>query len=634
MSPLLTAAAAEPGAGPGGSAYASWDTLVGGLVLLALLAVVLLVVGPSGTHASGPVRTLLRAPNALARLTGLPPWAAVTVAISAAGLVVAGMGFSSDVAYHVAFGRDTELFTPPHTAIVVGLFLIAAGAWAGLAVATVQQVDAPLRVGRLRVPWSLLPLGVLGVAALIGFPVDEAWHRAYGVDVTMWSPPHLIMILGAAFTPLALWLVLADAGVRPGDSTRARALHVIAALLVLQGLTAPMGEFSFGVPQFQQLYHPVMICLVAGVGLTLMRAVLGRGWMLGVVGLTFLLDRAGLLDGDGPIETRAVATFLGAAVAVEVVARVWGTERRARFAVLSGLGIATLGLGVEWWWNQGAHQPWTSALLPDAFVVGLPAALGGAVIGVAIATVVLGPTAREAWPSRPLLAAAGAAVVAALLLPLPRQVGEVAADIALEETTPGRVLVEARLDPPDAALGARWFVVSSWQHGGRESARMLHRGDGRYVAEHDVAVDGWAKSLLRLHRGAEMMTVPIRLPADPGIGEPEIPAEDRVASFEDERRYLLRETVEGPAGLAVGVKGLFVVLLAGWAGAFAVAGRRIAVRSASDDDPRRVLTGPGGALAGAGGALAGAAPEGTPAGPAVDGRAPPRTRHGRSASHH
>ena len=40
-------------------------------------------------------------------------------------------------------------------------------------------------------------------AAMIGFPVDELCHRAYGVDVTMWSPPHLIMILAASFTGLA-----------------------------------------------------------------------------------------------------------------------------------------------------------------------------------------------------------------------------------------------------------------------------------------------------------------------------------------------------------------------------------------------------------------------------------------------
>jgi hypothetical protein len=171
---------------------------------------------------------------------------------------------------------------------------------------------------------------------------------------------------------------------------------------------------------------------------------------------------------------------------------------------------------------------------------------------------------------------AGAAVAVSLLIPLPRQVGEVVADVTLEETGPGRVLVEARLDPPDAAEGARWFTVGSWQHGGRETARMVRVGDGVYRATDDVAVDGWAKSLLRLHRGAEMMTVPIRLPADPEIGEPEIPAVDRTVAFEDETRYLLRETTDGPMGLAIAVRLLFVALVAAWVWAFALASSRVA----------------------------------------------------------
>lgn len=577
--PLL-AAVTTPTRAPGGSAYASWETLVGGLALVALLGLTALLLGRSSDHRSPVVRTLLRAPEALSRLTGLPDWAAIATSISTVGLVIAGMGFSSDVAYHVAFGRDTVLFTPPHTAIFIGLTLIAAGAAAGVAVATAQRVDTALRPNGLRMPWSMLPLGMLGLAAVLGFPIDELWHQAYGVDVTMWSPPHLIMILGAAFTGPALWLVLADAGVRPTGSRRGRALHVIAAMLTFQGLIAPGGEFSFGVPQFQQLYHPVLIALAGTAALVLVRLVLGRGWALGLATVTFLLGSAEGLGGDLPVETRPIATFLGIALAVEVVGWLAGTHRRLRFALLAGLGAGTFGLAVEWLYNQQAHQPWTTALLPDAFVVGVPAAVAAAVIATAVARALGGPPGTDAAagpgvPS-PALALAGAVALLALLAPLPRQVGEVVADVGLEETAPGRVLVTVELDPPDAAEGARWFMVSSWQHGGRESAPMRRVGDGVYRAESDVGADGWAKSLLRLHRGTEMMTVPVRLPADPEIGEPEIPATDRTAAFEPETRYLLRETSDGPAWPERGVRGLFVLLVAAWVAAFCVAGSRIA----------------------------------------------------------
>src|SRR5438034_419871 len=82
---------------------------------------------------------------------------------------VAGIGFYNDVAWHVGRGRDKEMFTAPHTMIIVGLGLIALAAGFGIVAATVQRVDTQLRVGALRVPWSALPLGLLGMCALAGF---------------------------------------------------------------------------------------------------------------------------------------------------------------------------------------------------------------------------------------------------------------------------------------------------------------------------------------------------------------------------------------------------------------------------------------------------------------------------------
>src|SRR3954466_2493843 len=64
-------------------------------------------------------RLLLRPANRLERLTGIPGWASATVGIGLYGLLIAGAGFYSDVSWHIALGRDKELFTPPHTEIVL-----------------------------------------------------------------------------------------------------------------------------------------------------------------------------------------------------------------------------------------------------------------------------------------------------------------------------------------------------------------------------------------------------------------------------------------------------------------------------------------------------------------------------------
>ncbi|MBA2626298.1 MAG: hypothetical protein H0U89_11945, partial [Acidimicrobiia bacterium] len=507
----------------GGSALASWTPLWVQLGLLGAAVTGLVVTGRSDDP-NPLLRGLRRIPNALERLTGVSGWAAATIGTSLFGLLVAGQGFYSDVSWHIALGRDDEVLTAPHTAIVVGLVLIAWAGGAGVLFATLDRVDTRLRWGGLRIPWSAGLLGLLGLSAVAGFPLDELWHQTYGVDVTMWSPTHMLMILGAAFSGAASWLVLAEAGVPVSGRRWWRGLHVVAAWLTLQGLTAPLGEFAFGVPQFNQLFHPLIICMAAGLAVVAMRLVLGRGWAFGIVFVSFLLDQSNLLAGgnDGPVRTRAAAIYLVSAAVVEVVALLLGTERRPRFALVSGLGIGTIGLAGEWAWNANAYQPWRAALLPEALVLGLVVAVAAAILGVAYGNALGGrPGPRSPGP---VLLGAAAVLVAALAWPMPRSVGEVTAAMRVEPSGRGAVDVEVDVTPADAGDGARWFQASSWQGGELALAEMEEVAPGRWASSEPVPIGGSHKSLLRLHRGGEMMAVPVFLPDDPEIGEPEIPA--------------------------------------------------------------------------------------------------------------
>jgi hypothetical protein len=572
-STALAGAVAADTAGPRGSALADWEPLYGFLGVFALLLVVLFVRGKR-TGRTG----LLRIPAVLEDRTGVPGWACTALLFNIYGLAVAGYGFYTDVAWHVALGRDDDLFTAPHTAILVGLVMIAVAPMAGVAVATVDRAPTSLRPLHLRVPWSLVPLAVLGLAALIGFPVDELWHGEYGVDVTMWSPPHLIMILAASLSGLASWMILADAGVRPTDGRWARGLHVVAAALTLQGLSSVQGEFSFGVPQWQQLYHPVLVCLAAGVVLVMIRLVHGPGWALGIAAAIFLFQAGDLLGGGEPIETRAGAVYVGSALVVEIVARIAGTGDRLRLALLSGVGVSTLGLATEWWWNQGAHQPWNAALLPEAVLVGTLAGVSGALVGTGLAGAISHDRGRRRVPA-PLLALAVLGVLVALAIPAPRQVGDVTADVSLEWVDADRAIVDVVLEPADAAVGARWFTVGSWQWGDRQIVHMQQVGPGAYTSGDALVMTGRAKALLRLHRGAEMMAVAVRLPADPDYDLPEVPAEDRTTPFVAEQRYLQREAAAPGGWLATAVHALVVVLAAAWLAAVSMAAARIGRRS-------------------------------------------------------
>ena len=108
----------------GTGALASWAPLEIMLGGFAVVVITLIVLGRAGNQHSRVGAGLQRVPNGLERVTGIPGWAAAAVGTSMFGLVVAGQGFYADVAWHVAYGRDKTLFTPPHTrGRLLGLFL-------------------------------------------------------------------------------------------------------------------------------------------------------------------------------------------------------------------------------------------------------------------------------------------------------------------------------------------------------------------------------------------------------------------------------------------------------------------------------------------------------------------------------
>jgi hypothetical protein len=620
MTPPSTAlAVVNIRANPQLSRLASWWPLLGLLAAYALAVAALAAFGEPGDAPSRLGRFLQRVPRSLERLTGIPGWAAATVATSLFGLLLAGVGFYNDVAWHIYLGRDKNLFTAPHTMIVAGLAFITGAAAIGIMFASLDRVKTTIRGEWLRIPWSTVPLGVLGCTALAGFPLDDRWHAFYGIDVTMWSPTHLIMIMGAALSPLAAWLVLAEAGVRPSDGPWARGVHTLTGMLVLAGLTAPLGEFAFGVPQYSQLYHPALIALAAGLALVAARLVLGRFGAL-IVAVSSLVFGVGTFVQPRPgahlVAQRAPALYLASAVAVELAALALGTRRRLRFAVVAGAGVATVGLAGEWAWNMHAHQPWHGPLAVPALLLSLLIAPAAAVVGAAYAAAVRAPSAQRiqaptgaggagtagaATRTRvPALAvvAAFVGITVGLTIPLPRRVVPVTANVHLLPAASAgplfgsEAIVQVNLQPANAADHSWWLQTASWQGGGLVNSPMHRSGPGQWTADEPAPVSGGWKTLVRLHKGTTMMAVPVYFPADPGINAPEIPAVDRTARFLNEKHYLLREETGGAGWYADLVEILIVGIVALWLGSFALAAVRIARRRRPvAERPRRPGTG-------------------------------------------
>jgi hypothetical protein len=497
----------------------------------------------------------------LRRLTGFPGWAMGGALTALLMLLIAVVGFYWDVAWHIDFGRDTKnLFTPPHVMILVGLWGIS---FSGAVTAVMAVVDG------VRIPRSAMLLGLLGVTAASAFPIDNLWHQAYGVDVTLWSPSHLQLVTGGAFGTLAVLMLLAEARPAARPTLLGRGILALAFGAALVGMSVFLGEFDYGVPQFQLVFLPILLAAAAGFTLVYARIALGPWGAVKAV-VVYLVLRgvialvvAGLLGHTFP----RFPLYLPAALVVEATAALVGTARRLRFGLAAGALVGTVGLAGELAFVAiSGYGPVSASLLPRTVLLAVPAALAAGVLGAGMARVFSPGGGRI-----PAGAVGLACVVllAALVIPLQRNVGHVRAVIRLDRTQ-GRAHVEVALVPANAAQGAAAFGIMSWQGGGRVLTALHQIRPGHYRSAGTVPVDGTWKSMVVLYRGDEVMAAGIYLPADPQIKAAALPAlPRRRAVFVRDTKVLLREAKPGPplpATLAYGVWGASIVLWVGFMG--------------------------------------------------------------------
>ena len=492
-----------------------------------------------------PLALLIVAGPRLARATGLPRYAAAGVVSGYGALVIAVLGFVWDVTWHVDYGRDEVIFTPAHTAILLGLFGIVVSAALIVIVATVDDADVALKWRSYRAPWAAVPMAACGLGAITGFPLDEFWHRAYGIDVSMWGPTHLVMIGGASLAPLALALLIHEAGGGGAAFRRYAVPRFIAAITL--GLSTFQLEFDLGVSQWQQLYHPVLIALATGAGLSLARQLLGPGGAL-IAALGFILQRALIaFVVGGPLHhtTPRFPLYLAAAVAVEVAALVAARRSATVQGIATGLAAGTVGLAGEWAWTHvWGRTPWGAGLFPEVLLA-VAVAVGAALLGTAAGRILSG---RGSGIRAAVLAGAGLVLIAGLAIPNPRHA--TGTDITIE-TTPTRTdRVAVQVTLADASIIDRpdWFEVFAWQ-GGHSEAATLHRVDeDTWATRDDVPVGGDWKTIVRLAQGSTLAGAPVFMPLDEEIEAAEIPVvPSRTVPFERDTKLLMREAHEGDA---------------------------------------------------------------------------------------
>jgi hypothetical protein len=126
-----------------------------------------------------------------------------------ASKLIGGWGVQWDIQWHVLIGRDS-FWIAPHLMTYAGVTLTVVVSFGVLAWETLAGTG--LRDGRIRM------LGLYGTRGfhlaawgigltVLAAPIDDLWHRLFGLDVTLWSPPHLLGILGSALNTVGCLLI-------------------------------------------------------------------------------------------------------------------------------------------------------------------------------------------------------------------------------------------------------------------------------------------------------------------------------------------------------------------------------------------------------------------------------------------
>ena len=153
--------------------------------------------------------SLSQARTRISEKTAVIPWYIWCATVAATSATVGGYW---DISWHESIGRDT-FWTPAHVAIYL-CGVLAGIAFGYLILHTTFAKNSPLAASSVHIFGFRAPIGAFiaswgGIAMLTSAPFDNWWHDAYGIDVKIVSPPHILLIMGVYAVVIGTLVLLA-----------------------------------------------------------------------------------------------------------------------------------------------------------------------------------------------------------------------------------------------------------------------------------------------------------------------------------------------------------------------------------------------------------------------------------------
>ncbi len=411
-----------------------WPTLRLGLVLAGVITLLLALVRWGGTARSGPILVAgVAALTALLMSFGAALWwlflsplpervvvrprsaasrQAVAVLIVCSAVVDVIGAFWDDLWHKRYGGFGDDFLWPPHLLLYGGIGLLAGFALAGV-VATARGRGG-LRA-RFRSDPLLSLIGLTAAFMIVSIPSDLVWHKVYGVDITAWSLPHLVMTVEIGLVWLAgvsvqLSLVPAGGwqrlrGLRWAESLALALIALVMTVLLQVGTTEWEGAaaitsrtsgdvFRSAFWQRPTWLYPVILATVAAFSGNVALHATRRAGSASIVAALVLALRLAALAATGGAAAAVGLGYtsqllpLAAALALDG----WYALRLRRADTVATLvggnlvaGLALLLVGLPYIDQRVAYPPVTAANLPSmvacSLIMALAAGWAGARLG-------------------------------------------------------------------------------------------------------------------------------------------------------------------------------------------------------------------------------------------------------------
>ncbi len=159
-------------------------------------------------------------------------------------------GILWDISWHRTIGRDT-FWSPPHLLEQIGA-MVAGFTCGALVLRATFAKPADWRTAGVRFWGFSGPLGawvaIWGTLLTItSAPFDNWWHNAYGLDVKIMSPPHMVLAVGLISIQVGAMLMVLAAQNRASDPDRVRTqgwIYALAGAVILAMLVTLVSEHT------------------------------------------------------------------------------------------------------------------------------------------------------------------------------------------------------------------------------------------------------------------------------------------------------------------------------------------------------------------------------------------------------